>query len=47
MRTKTKREIRIEVAENTIPLEEALNRLAQIIAAGMIREEREREEAKA
>ncbi len=44
MRTKTKREIRIEVAENTIPMEEALNRLAKVIAAGMIREEQEREE---
>ncbi len=47
MRTKTKREIRIEVAENTIPLEEALDRLAKVIAAGMLREEREREERKA
>lgn len=44
MRTKTKREIRIEVMENAAPMEEALNRLAKIIAAGMIREEREREE---
>ncbi len=44
MRTKTKREIRIEVMENAAPMEEALNRLAQIIAAGMIREERETEE---
>ncbi len=44
MRTKTKREIRIEVMENAAPMEEALNRLAQIIAAGMIREEQEREE---
>jgi len=46
MRTKTKREIRIEVMENAAPMEEALNRLAQIIAAGMIREEQEREESK-
>ena len=44
MRTKTKREIRIEVMENAAPMEEALNRLAEVIAAGMIREEREREE---
>ena len=44
MRTKTKREIRIEVMENAAPMEEALNRLAKIIAAGMIREERETEE---
>ena len=44
MRTKTKREIRIEVMENAAPMDEALNRLAKVIAAGMIREEREREE---
>ncbi len=44
MRTKTKREIRIEVMENAAPMEEALNRLAKVIAAGMIREEQEREE---
>ena len=46
MRTKTKREIRIEVMENAAPMEEALNRLAQIIAAGMIREKRETEESR-
>ena len=39
MRTKTKREIRIEVAENTIPLEEALGNIAQAIAHEMYREE--------
>ncbi len=44
MRTKTKREIRIEVMENAAPIEEALNRLAKVIAAGMIREEQEQEE---
>lgn len=44
MRTKTKREIRIDVMENAAPMEEALNRLAKVIAAGMIREEQEREE---
>lgn len=44
MRTKTKREIRIEVMENAAPMEEALNRLAKVIAAGMIREEQERKE---
>lgn len=44
MRTQTKRTIKIEIAENTIPMEEALNRLAKVIAAGMIREEQEREE---
>jgi hypothetical protein len=44
MRTKTKREIRIEVMENATPMEEALNQLAKVIAAGMIREERETEE---
>ena len=44
MRTKTKREIRIEVMENAAPMEEALDQLAKAIAAGMIREEREREE---
>lgn len=47
MRTKTKREIRIEVMENALPMDEALDQLAKVIAAGMIREEREREEAKA
>ena len=44
MRTKTKRAIKIEIAENSAPMEEALNRLAKVIAAGMIREEQEREE---
>jgi hypothetical protein len=44
MRTKMKREIRIEVMENAAPMEEALNRLAKVIAAGMIREEQETEE---
>lgn len=44
MRTKTKRTIKIEIAENAAPMEEALNRLAKVIAAGMIREERETEE---
>ena len=39
MRTKTKRTIKIEVAENTIPMEEALGNIAKIIAAGMLREE--------
>lgn len=45
MRTKTKREIRIEVMENAAPMEEALNRLAKIIAAGMIREDQREREA--
>lgn len=47
MRTKTRREIKIEIAENPIPIEKALDRLAKVIAAGMLREEREREERKA
>ena len=46
MRTKTQREIRIEIPENALPMDEALDRLAKVIAAGMLREEREREEAK-
>ena len=44
MRTKTKREIRIEVMENAAPMDEALDQLAKVIAAGMIREDQEREE---
>ena len=39
MRTKTKRTVRIEIAENTIPLEEALGNIAQVIAREMYREE--------
>ena len=39
MRTKTKRTIKIEVAENTISLEEALGNIAQVIAHEMYREE--------
>ncbi len=45
MRTKTKRKIKIEVAENTIPMEEALNRLAKVIARQMY-EESHRKEAR-
>lgn len=39
MRTKTKRTIKIEIAENTISLEEALGNIAQVIAREMYREE--------
>lgn len=39
MRTKTKRTIKIEIAENTIPMEEALGNIAQAIAREMYREE--------
>lgn len=39
MRIKTKRTIKIEVAENTISLEEALENIAQAIAREMYREE--------
>lgn len=47
MRTQTKRTIKIEIAENTIPLEEALGNIAQAIAREMYREEmREKKEAK-
>ena len=46
MRTKTQREIRIEIPKDALPMDEALDRLAKVIAAGMLREEREREEAK-
>ena len=39
MRTQTKRTIKIEIAENTIPLEEALGNIAQAIALEMHRDE--------
>ncbi len=44
MRTKTKRTVTVEISENALPMDEALDQLAKVIAAGMIREEREREE---
>lgn len=44
MRTKTKREIRIEVMENALPMDEALDQLAKVIAAGMIREDQRKQE---
>lgn len=47
MRTKTKRTVTIEISENALPMDEALDQLAKVIAAGMLREDqREREEAK-
>lgn len=45
MRTKTKREIRIEVMENALPMDEALDQLAKVIAAGMLREDQREREA--
>ena len=45
MRTKTKREIRIEVMENAAPMEEALDQLAKVIAAGMLQEDQREREA--
>lgn len=44
MRTKTKREIRIEVMENALPMDEALDQLAKVIAAGMLREDQRKQE---
>lgn len=44
MRTKTKRTVTVEISENALPMDEALDQLAKVIAAGMIREERETEE---
>lgn len=44
MRTKTKRTVTVEISENALPMDEALDQLAKVIAAGMIREEQEREE---
>lgn len=45
MRTKTKREIRIEVMENALPMDEALDQLAKVIAARMLREDQREREA--
>ena len=44
MRIKTKRTVTVEISENALPMDEALDQLAKVIAAGMLREEQEREE---
>ena len=45
MRTKTKREIRIEYTPDAIPIEKALDSLAKVIARKMY-EERQKKKAK-
>ena len=44
MRTKTKRTVTVEISENALPMDEALNQLAKVIAAGMLREDQRKQE---
>lgn len=47
MRKKHIREtVRIEIAENALPVEEALTQMAKVIAAGMFAEEQHKREKK-
>ncbi len=43
MRKATIRKVRLEIAENAIPMDEALEKLARVIAAGMLKEEKKQE----
>ena len=44
MRTKTKRTVTVEISENAAPMDEALDQLAKVIAAGMLREDQRKQE---